>query len=271
MVKLWKYLRAFALVGWRIVFDYFRYFLPMSRHPERYDIHTRYNAVRSTIIFVLKRLKLDVRMERSTARRDKPILYISNHVSALDPLLLIAQSDEPLSFIAKKEARKIVIAGRVIRALDGLFLDRADPFQAVRCFQIMKKKIAEGWSYCVYPEGTREKGEMLGHLLPFHPGSFKIGYMAKCDIVLVATYGSFHAFSNEIGNRSNLVQVKEVETLSYENYKDIKTTILASYCEEKLSTPLLAMVQNDRAYVRSGQNKTRPPRWWKETKKGEMR
>lgn len=262
MAKIWKYFRIFMLVGWRVVLDYFRYFLPMSRHPERYEVAVRYKAVRSTIVYVLRHLKLNVRVEKLPCDHSLPRLYVSNHVSALDPLLLITQSEEPLSFVAKKEARKIIVVGRVIRALDGIFLDRDDPFQAVRCFQTMKKKMAEGWSYCVYPEGTREKGEMLGHLLPFHPGSFKIGYMSKCPIVLVATYGSFHAFSNEYGNRSSLVQVREIEMLPYEKYKDVKTPVLASYTEEKLSTPLLALVQNDRAYIRSGENKTKAPKWW---------
>ncbi len=266
MAKLFKYLRIFFLVGWRVIVDYFRYILPMSRHPERYALTKRYNEVRSTIVAVLRHLKLDIRVPELRHTRQRPCVYVCNHVGALDPLIFIAQSEHPVTFVGKKEARKIPVVGRIIRILDGVFLDRDDPFQAVRCFQTVKKKMAEGWSYCIFPEGTREKGEHLGHPLPFHPGSFKIGYMAKSDIVLAATFGSFHAFSGEWGNRSSLVQIRIVETLAYEDYKDRKTVELASYTEEKLALPILTLVQEDKSYIRAGSNKRKGPKWWKNIK-----
>ncbi len=264
MTKLFKYLRIFFLAGGPLILDYFRYILPMSRHPERYDLLKRYNAVRKTIVMVLSRLKLDIRHTPLTHTRDNPKLYICNHVGALDPLVMIATSAEPLTFVGKKEAKKIPVVGRIIKILDGAFLDRDDPFQAVRCFQTVKKKMAEGWSYCVFPEGTREKGEQLGHLLPFHAGSFKIGYMSKCPIVLCANYGSFHAFSNEAFRKRNLVQFKPVEELSYESYKDKKTVQVADYAMEKLSLPVLEMVQADLSFLRAKQYKEKCPKWWKE-------
>ena len=263
MAKLLKYLRIFFLAAPRLVFDYFHFILPMSRHPERYSLVKRYNAVRACIVRVLSHLRLDIRGTELKHTREKPSVYVCNHVGALDPLIFIATSIEPVTFVGKKEARSIPIVGRMIGILDGVFLDREDPFQAVRCFQTVKKRMAEGWSYCIFPEGTREKGEQLGHPLPFHPGSFKIGYMAKSDIVLTAGFGTFHAFSSEWGNRSNLVQIRVVETIPYDSYKDRKTVELASYAEEKLALPILTLVQEDKSYIRAGQNKGKCPKWWK--------
>ena len=263
MAKLLKYLRIFFLVGPRLIVDYFAFILPMSRHPERYPMVKRYNAVRACIVRVLSRLRLDIRSSEFSHSRQHPCVYVCNHVGALDPLIFIAKSKEPVTFVGKKETRKIPVVGRMIRILDGAFLDREDPFQAVRCFQTVKKKMAEGWSYCIFPEGTREKGEQLGHPLPFHPGSFKIGYMAKCDIVLSACFGSFHAFSGAWGNRSNLVQIHSVEVIPYETYKEKKTVEVASYAEERLALPILTLVQEDKSYVRAGQNKGKCPKWWK--------
>ena len=265
MTKLLKYLRIFFLVAPRLVFEYFRFILPMSRHPERYDIVRRYNAVRALIVKVLSRLRLDIRTpEEFPHSRQNPHVYVCNHVGALDPLIFIAKSREPVTFVGKKEARKIPVVGRIIRILDGAFLDREDPFQAVRCFQTVKKKMAEGWSYCIFPEGTREKGEQLGHPLPFHPGSFKIGYMSKAPIVLSACFGSFHAFSSERGFRRNLVQISLAEVIPYEAYKDKKTVEVAAYAEEKLCLPILTLVQEDRSFTRAGLQKEKCPKWWKE-------
>ncbi len=262
MSKFWKYFRIIFICGYRVVWVYFRYVLPYSRHPERYPIEKRYAAIRSLMLYGLKHLGLDVRLDIAK-HASSPLVYVSNHTSALDPLVLIASSEAPLSFVAKKETRKLIYVGRVVRALDGIFLDRDDPFQAVRCFQLMKKRMAEGWSYCIYPEGTREKGELLGHLLPLHPGSFKIGYMAKCDFSIIATFGSSHAFSNEPYRKSYLLQAKEVAYLPYEEYKDMKTPALASLVEEKLAGPLLELVQEDVAYSRDYPKNKKPPKWWK--------
>lgn len=261
MSKFWKYLRIIFICGFRVALDYFRYVLPYSRHPERYPLEKRYAAIRSLMIYSVKHLGLETRYDIPKRDHQSPIVYVSNHTSALDPVILIASSEKPLTFVAKKEARKIVYVGRVIRAIDGVFLDRDDPFQAVRCFQTMKKRMAEGWSYCVYPEGTREKQERLGHLLPFHPGSLKIAYMAKCDLRVIATFGAFHAFSNEPYRKSYLVQAKEVAYLPYDEFKDLKTPALAEIIEDKLAAPLLRLAQEDDAYNRAVPKNKKPPKW----------
>ena len=49
--------------------------------------------------------------------------------------------------------------------------------------------IKSGVSICIYPEGTRSKGEEL-QVLPFKEGSFKIATKSGCPIVPVAISNS---------------------------------------------------------------------------------
>ena len=44
------------------------------------------------------------------------------------------------------------------------------------------KRQKHGISICIFPEGTRNKGEELS-LLPFHNGSFKIAEKTGCPII----------------------------------------------------------------------------------------
>lgn len=267
MRKYWKLLRLVLLLAPRIVFDYFTWMLPYSSHPEKTPLEKRYAKGRSLVLHVLKHCRFDVRRS-GVIVRDGAQLYCSNHVSAIDPLLLIALSEKPVSFIAKMQARKLPFAGRFIRAIDGLFLDREDPFQAVKVFRLAKKKMEEeGLSYAIFPEGTRQKQPYEGKPLPLHPGSFKLAQMAKCPITLYAQFGSFH-FSDEAKGRRFLLTMKELRRFKTEEVLLLKTTDLARVSEELLSSALPELVASDRAYFEDGSNKLKAPKWWKATQGG---
>lgn len=63
-----------------------------------------------------------------------------------------------------------------------LFLDRENPKEGLKTILQAIDYVKHGISICIFPEGTRNKGEELS-LLPFHNGSFKIAEKTGCPII----------------------------------------------------------------------------------------
>ena len=263
MRKTWRKIRIFLLCFWRVVFDYFAWILPYSRHPERYPLQQRYDRGRALVLFVLRKLKLNVNVDGlSELTPQEPCLFIANHVGALDPLIHIAISTRPVAFVAKIEAKKIPVVGRFIRAIDGVFLDRNDPFQAVRVFReavnFMRK---DGASFVIFPEGTRQKNPYGGKANEFHPGSFKIAEMAKCPVYLYAQFGSFHAFGGQKG-RSHLVQLRFLKRFDPSDVASLRSVNLSNQSLMIIDETYPRLVQADKNYESGGKTKDKAPKWW---------
>lgn len=264
MRKAWRRIRIFFLAIWRVVFDYFAWILPYSRHPERYPLQQRYDKGRALVRFVLKKLHLNIQVEGLEDLVPKePCLYVANHVGALDPLIHIAISPKPVAFVAKREAMKIPVVGRFIRAIDGVFLDRNDAFQAVRVFrQAVNMMHQDGVSFVIFPEGTRQKDPYSGKANEFHPGSFKIAAMAKCPVAVYAQFGSFHAFSNEKG-KNHLVQMHYLRRFEVEEVESLRSVILSSQSLMLIDEAYSHLAMTDKSYIANGKTKDKCPKWWK--------
>ena len=87
---------------------------------------------------------------------DCGVLMCSNHISNLDPVLIISAFKNPVSFMAKKELFKIPLVGSIIRLFGAFPVDRG----AVD-LSAMKKAISileMGKCIGMFPQGTRYKG-----------------------------------------------------------------------------------------------------------------
>ena len=117
-------------------------------------------------------------------------MLVPNHLSDLDAVCIIYWCEEPVSFVAKKETLKFPFVNKVIKAVDGYFLDRNDLRDGVKMMKDTADKLASGkCSVLIYPEGTRNR-EPFGPMLSFHPGSFKSLYKAGVPLLGVAQFGS---------------------------------------------------------------------------------
>ena len=114
--------------------------------------------------------------------KDTPVLYIGNHRSYFDIVLSYSRCPIRTGYIAKKEMERYPLLSNWMRYLHCLFLDRKDIKQGLKTILTAIEKIKSGISICIFPEGTRNKGEELS-LLPFHNGSFKIAEKTGCPII----------------------------------------------------------------------------------------
>ena len=126
----------------------------------------------------------------------EPTLFVANHRSIFDILVLYVRCQNLTGFIAKDSIEKVPSLRVWMRYLYCLFLDRKDPRSGMKIILTAIEYIQKGISICVFPEGTRNKGEELS-ILPFKEGTMKIATKTGCPIVPISLNNTAAIFENQ--------------------------------------------------------------------------
>lgn len=126
--------------------------------------------------------------------KDQAVLYIGNHRSFFDILLTYVLCPDLTGYVAKKEMEPIPLLSTWMKDLHCLFLDRENIKEGMKTILMAIEKVKNGISICIFPEGTRNKGNSELEMLPFHEGSFKIATKARCPIIPIAISNSAEIF-----------------------------------------------------------------------------
>ena len=129
--------------------------------------------------------------------KDQAVLYVANHRSYFDILLTYSRCPIRTGYVAKKEMERYPLLSNWMRNLYCLFLDRENPKEGLKTILQAIDYIKHGISICIFPEGTRNKGEELS-LLPFHNGSFKIAEKTGCPIIPMRLNNTCDIFEGHI-------------------------------------------------------------------------
>lgn len=113
-------------------------------------------------------------------------LYVSNHVSNVDPPVLFAILPPRIAFMGKKQVFGIPVLGRAIRLVDFVSVDREDPEAARASVDEALAKLKRV-SLLVYPEGTRSTN---GSLQRFKHGVFLLAIRAGVPVVPLTLDGA---------------------------------------------------------------------------------
>lgn len=120
-------------------------------------------------------------------------VVVSNHVSYLDPILLIALFPRHKT-IVKSSLFRIPIFGRVLRRAGYLPAAPETGLEGVMIDGIsnLKPFLEGGGNIFVFPEGTRRRrGEGIG---PFNPGAFKIARRTGAPAAVLRVRNTQHLF-----------------------------------------------------------------------------
>ncbi len=110
----------------------------------------------------------------------RPAVFIFNHQSAVESLLLCKLLRRDFISIAKQELRRNPIFA-ALSAVGGLiFVDRFNHEQAVKALEPAVAALRRGLSIVIAPEGTRSPTPRLG---TFKKGAFHLAMAAKAPIV----------------------------------------------------------------------------------------
>jgi len=115
-------------------------------------------------------------------------IFMSNHVSNLDPPVLLPQVPGMTSVFLKKELMRIPLLGTAMRMGRYVPVARGHSREdAIRSVEAAKGALQAGLHITVFPEGTRSPG---GHLLPFKKGAFFLAAETGAPMVPVAIFGT---------------------------------------------------------------------------------
>jgi putative phosphoserine phosphatase/1-acylglycerol-3-phosphate O-acyltransferase len=112
----------------------------------------------------------------------RPAVFIFNHQSALDAVLMIKLLRRDLTGVGKKEIQRNPIFGPLFGAAGVVFIDRTDRDKAIEALKPAVDALREGRSLVIAPEGTRSPTPRLGR---FKKGAFHMAMQAGVPIVPV--------------------------------------------------------------------------------------
>ncbi len=118
---------------------------------------------------------------------NKAVVFVSNHLSNFDIIVLMGYIKKPKAFIAKKELSKFPVFSTWMRYLNCVFIERGNPRKALLSIIEGAHKLKQGHSMVIFPEGTRS---MDARLKAFKPGSLKLAIKAGVPIVPVTLKGT---------------------------------------------------------------------------------
>lgn len=126
---------------------------------------------------------VDVRIVgEANAWAARPAVFVFNHQSQLDPIVLAKVLRQDFTGVIKKEMANDPLFGPLLRFVGATFVDRTDTAQAVAALEPVVETLREGMSIVIAPEGTRSLTPAIGR---FKKGAFRIAMQAGVPIVPV--------------------------------------------------------------------------------------
>jgi 1-acyl-sn-glycerol-3-phosphate acyltransferase len=116
-----------------------------------------------------------------------PLVFASNHESALDIWVLFKELPRSFRFIAKQELFRIPVFGWYLSLGGHIPVDRTHHGRAIHSLRRAGAVVRAGTSLVVFPEGTRSRD---GQVHPFKKGPFVVAMEAGVPVVPVAISGS---------------------------------------------------------------------------------
>ncbi len=115
---------------------------------------------------------------------DEAVLFVGNHRSYFDIVITYARCKRLTGYVSKKEMESFPLLSIWMKYLYCLFLDRENARAGLKTILTGIEYVKNGISICIFPEGTRNRGEELS-MLDFKDGAFKIATKSGCAIVPV--------------------------------------------------------------------------------------
>ncbi|MGI9550067.1 MAG: lysophospholipid acyltransferase family protein [Aurantibacter sp.] len=125
--------------------------------------------------------------------KGKGYMLIANHTSMLDIMLMLYVSKNPFVFVGKKELVNIPLFGFFYKRVC-IMVDRDDSGSRTGVYRRAQRRLGQGLSICIFPEGGVPDDEAL-LLDEFKDGAFKMAISHKIPVVPITFYDNKERFS----------------------------------------------------------------------------
>ena len=153
-------------------------------------------------------------------------MFIANHTSMTDVMLMLAVVKNPFVFVGKKELVKIPIFGFFYKRC-AILVDRESTKSRTAVYERARKRIEQGLSICIFPEGKVPDDESV-ILEEFKGGAFNMAIDHNLTIVPMTFYDNKEKYSYTFfSGKPGLMRVKihpfiKVDNLTHHDKKVIK-------------------------------------------------
>ncbi len=114
-------------------------------------------------------------------------IYMCNHVSNMDPPLVVPSIPKRTAVLVKKELFRIPLLGTAMKMASFVPVDRSNREAAIASIQRATEVMRSGVNITVFPEGTRSPD---GKLLPFKKGPFHLAMESGMQVIPMTIYGT---------------------------------------------------------------------------------
>ncbi|WP_027121912.1 lysophospholipid acyltransferase family protein [[Mycoplasma] imitans] len=247
IIRLLSFL-IFPFVGIEFIFRYLIALIKASIYKNNSSFYTKENRYKTVYILACRVIffkGLKIKLKNEDLIPKKPVLFIGNHKSNIDPFVMIWLANHlkeitELTFVAKAELKNKSI-GKIMSLIDVIFIDRKSIRQAAKA-TLDEIELLKNTSVCVFAEGTRVFSHELGE---FKPGAIKAAYKAFCPIVpfsLFNSQGRMEKISEKNRPvqsgfkkaRSNKIYIEFLKPLKPIDYSRTESTYIINSIKERI-------------------------------------
>ena len=118
-------------------------------------------------------------------------VFIANHASNLDPIMLACHLESRPTFVSKLEVAFVPVLGAVTWLSGAIFINRRNRKKAIESMMRAAERVRGGVGIIAFPEGTRTRTGALAR--PFKKGVFNLAVQAGVPVVPLGLSGGFEA------------------------------------------------------------------------------
>lgn len=120
-------------------------------------------------------------------------MLVANHTSMTDIMLMLVTMKKPFVFVGKQELAKIPLFGFFYKRTC-ILVDRANQKSKTEVFERAQRRIKNGTSICIFPEGGVPEDQSLV-LDTFKDGAFRLAIDHQIPVVPITFYDNKKRFS----------------------------------------------------------------------------
>lgn len=188
--------------------------------------------------FILFGMGFRVKVEREQVpERHKSYMFIGNHTSMTDIMLMLVSVKNPFVFVGKKELAKIPLFGFFYKRTC-ILVDRSSERSRKAVFLRAQKRLKQGLSICIFPEGGVPDEAIV--LDDFKDGAFRLAINHQIPVVPIVFFDnkkrfSYTFFSGGPGKmRSKIKKFLSTEGMRVEDTKKLNNLSRDSILQELL-------------------------------------